>query len=771
MTDRTTDVALSKQIEHLYASYAMSVITARALPDVRDGLKPVQRRILYAMHHELHLLPDTKPAKCARIVGDVMGKYHPHGDGAIYGTLVRMAQDWVMRETLVRGQGNFGSLDGDDAAAYRYTEARLTKLSTELLSELAQKTVCCRANFDATKLEPIVLPARFPNLLVNGTQGIAVGMATSIPPHNLREVCDALDALITNRSAATSDILKKIKGPDFPTGGEIISTAAELCKIYEKGHGTIKVRGECKIEKTQSEKNIVITSIPYGLEKRVIVEEIADIIVQKKLPGLVNVRDESSDVVRIVLELKKDANTDLIIAFLQKHTSLQTSVQVNMTCLVPSEDPEILKPRRLSIKEVLQYFLDFRFEVITKRLMFDLEELDRRLHILRGLEIVFSSLDEIIKLIKKSEGREDITQKLMKQFELDRAQVDAILELKLYRLARLEILSIKEETEKKQKEATDIRSLLENSDARWELVRKELSQIREEYGSKRRTHVVSNETKYEFSSKDFIVDEDAIVIITEHGWVKRQQTVKDLSTTRLKDNDRVLACVAGSMRAPIAFFSNMGICYVCRVVDIAASTGYGDPIQKLFKFRDGEKLVNAFSFDERNIKSMKLAENNSDNATSPYGVAITKRGLAFRFSFVQHYEPSTKNGRKFARLSENDEVIAVFDAAHNKHVIVASSDCYAMSVKADELTLLSGAGKGTILMRVCEDAKLVAAAGANDAYKDAVIVRADDDSKHELFAKALASARGSKGKRIAKNIAFVSHEKQLPKIPDPFSGL
>ncbi len=525
MDPQIQDVALSDETKRLYLNYALSVITSRALPDVRDGLKPVQRRILYAMYHELHLRPDGKPVKCARIVGDVIGKYHPHGDTAIYDALVRLAREWVMRMPLVLGQGNFGSQDGDEAAAYRYTEARLQKIAMELLTELSQKTVLFRPTFDAETTEPIVLPSRFPNLLVNGAQGIAVGMATSIPPHNLGEVIDALDLLIDNRKTPVAKLMAKVKGPDFPTGGEIITPKDELRRIYESGQGTVKVRGEWTIDPKKPEQ-IVITSIPYGLEKRTLVEKIAEIIVGRKLPPLVDVRDESTQEVRVVLEMKKTANPDLIMAYLAKNTPFQSNVQVNLTCLVPSDNPEVPTPQRLDLKQMLVHFLDFRFDTVKKRLQFDLDQLEKRLHILEGFEKVFDALDEILKIIRRSEGKADAAQKIMKRFGLDEIQTDAILELKLYRLARLEILIIREEADKKRTEAKRIKALLRSDAKLWALVKSELLELKKEYADKRRTKIAVAE-EAEFSAEDFIVDEDAIVIVSARGWVKRQGKVKD----------------------------------------------------------------------------------------------------------------------------------------------------------------------------------------------------------------------------------------------------
>jgi DNA gyrase subunit A len=765
MDPQIQDVALSSETQRLYLNYALSVITSRALPDVRDGLKPVQRRILYAMHHELHLRPDGKPAKCARIVGDVIGKYHPHGDTAVYDALVRLAQDWVMRAPLVHGQGNFGSQDGDAAAAYRYTEAKLQKIAMELLSELSQQTVLYRPTFDNERNEPIVLPARFPNLLVNGAQGIAVGMATSIPPHNLGEVIDACEMLIDNRKTTVAKLLAKVKGPDFPTGGEIITPKSELKKIYETGQGTVKVRGQWTVDAKKPEQ-IVITSIPYGLEKHTLVEKIAEVIIGKKLPAITDVRDESTDVVRVVIEMKKSANPDLIMAYLSKHTPFQSNVQVNLTCLVPSDNPEVPTPQRLDLKQMLEHFLDFRFEVLKKRLQYDLKQLEDRLHILEGFEKVFDALDEIIKIIRKSEGKQDAAQKIMARFKLDEIQTDAILELKLYRLAKLEILLIKEEAEKKRAEAKQIRALLKSEAKLWGLVKSELAEIRKEYADKRRTIILGVEEEVEFRAEDFIVDEDAIVIVSERGWIKRQGKVKDLSSTRTKEGDRVLTVQAGSTRAPIAFFSNRGICYVTRIADVPQSSGYGDPIQKMFKFGDGETVIGACSFDPRILEMPEEELTLDDGSPSPpYAVAVTKKGYAFRFSLWPHKEPSTRSGRKYARLKEGDEVLTVFPTYDLRFVIAASDDGHGIAVRMEEIALLSGAGRGTMLIKLGKDASLLAAKPVPSARVGSMVVFTDNGRRFELFADALESTRGARGKALVKRNKFTTVEYALPDVP------
>src|SRR5687767_1493470 len=534
-------VALHEAAQSRYLNYALSVITSRALPDVRDGLKPVQRRILYTMWQQ-NLTADVKHRKCAKVVGDVMGSYHPHGDAALYETLVRMAQPFSLRYPLVDGSGNFGSLDGDSAAAMRYTECRLARISDEMLSEIDQKTVHFRPNYDGTKTEPVVLPARIPNLLINGTTGIAVGMATNVPPHNLGEICAALVKLLDNPDLSSVQLCRYVKGPDFPTGGQILNSADELKEIYRSGSGTIRLRATWEEgPSTRASQTLFVTSIPYATNKAGLVERIAEVVLSRKLPPLLDVKDVSTDDVRIELELKKDGDPRMVMAYLFKNTPLQTNIFVNLTCLIPTENPEVGRPERADLKSILWHFLHFRLEVVTARLEHELESLKKRIHVLEGFEKVFDALDEIIRIIRKSDGKADAAEKIIKRFTLDAEQADAILELKLYRLARLEIQVIQTELRDKRTRARQIGALLGDETSRWTLVRNELAEIQKKYGKgdKRRTLIESAE-EVAFTADDFIVEEDNVVIVSRDGWVKRQKEVRDLSTTRLRDRKSVV---------------------------------------------------------------------------------------------------------------------------------------------------------------------------------------------------------------------------------------
>jgi len=545
-TPGDVDASLETEARRRYLNYALSVITSRALPDVRDGLKPVQRRILYAMLHDGHLRPDAKYRKSATVVGTVLGRYHPHGDTSVYDAMVRMAQDFSLRMPLVDGSGNFGSLDGDQPAAYRYTECRLAVPAMELLRELDFDTVDMRANYDGTTEEPTVLPARFPNLLVNGSTGIAVGMATNIPPHNLREVTAALIALAEDRDIDHVQLMKHIDGPDFPTGGQLMSSKVELRQIYKDGQGTIRVRGEYKLEdKKRGGTDIVITSIPYALSKGDLVEKIAEVIISRKLPYLLDVRDESTTDVRIVLEIKKDADPELVMAYLFKQTPLQSNFHMNLTCLVPPgylDDEQGRKlpadsppqPRRMGIKEVLGHFLDFRLEVVERRFKYQLAQLEARIHILEGFVTIFDALDQLIKIIRASDGKEDAAAKIMKQFKLDELQTDAILELRLYKLAKLEINVIREELGDKAAEAKKIRAILKSEDKLWTVIKDELKATAAELGTPRRTKTGGASEEMEFDADAFIVDEDAHIVVTRDGWIKRVRELKDPNQTRTR---------------------------------------------------------------------------------------------------------------------------------------------------------------------------------------------------------------------------------------------
>ena len=758
-----------------YLNYALSVITSRALPDVRDGLKPVQRRILYTMWQQ-RLTADAKPRKCAAVVGDVLGKYHPHGDASVYDALVRMAQPFSLRMPLIEGSGNFGSLDGDPPAAMRYTECRLAPIAGEVLTELGQDTVHHRPNYDGTKTEPVVLPARAPLLLINGASGIAVGMATSIPPHNPEEVCQAairlLDALVEGRELSSRELCRTVKGPDFPTGGQIVSTQEEIKQVYESGQGAIKVR--CTWERgpaTRGSKKLYITSIPYAVNKSNLVERIAEVVLSRKMPLLLDVKDVSTDDVRIELELKKEADEQKVLAYLYKQTPLQTSFNVNLTCLVPTENAEVGRPERLDLASILWHFLHFRLEVTTRRLQHELAALERRMHILKGFATVFDALDQILALIRKSDGKADAAKKIMARFKLDAEQTDAILELKLYRLARLEILVIEEELKEKRKRANEVKKLLgeEASLGIWGIVRRELSEFGESYGkrNKRRTVIEAVGEEPEFSEEELIVAEDNHVLLTRDGWVKRQREIKDPAQTRLREGDQVLACVAGSTKATVVFFSSFGTAYTCRIIDVPATTGYGEPIQKLFKLKDGESIVTCASLDPRVTRG--VAER-GDKLPETYAVAASSDGYGLSFGFGPFVEPSTRAGRRFARPRKGSSIVGV-EVVHGKEtVIVASRKRRALLCSVAEVSYLAGPGRGVKLLKVADDDALLGMKVASDD-RDTLVIKTSLGGEQRInTARYNVSGRGGKGREVISRGMLTEVVREPPAAPPPLDG-
>jgi DNA gyrase subunit A len=757
-------VSLHEAAQARYLNYALSVITSRALPDVRDGLKPVQRRILYTMWQQ-NLTADAKHRKCAKVVGDVMGNYHPHGDAALYETLVRMAQPFSLRYPLVDGSGNFGSLDGDSAAAMRYTECRLARISDELLAEIDQSTVHFRPNYDGTRTEPVVLPARLPNLLVNGATGIAVGMATNIPPHNLTEVCTALLKLLDNPDLSSVQLCRYVKGPDFPTGGQMLNSPEELKQIYKSGTGAIRLRATWEDGPvTRGSKTIYITSVPYTVNKSTLVERIAEVALGRKLPPLVDVKDLSTEDVRIALELKRDADEKMVMAYLFKHTPLQTSFVVNLTCLIPTENPEVGRPERLDLHAMLWHFLHFRLEVVTRRLEHELAALKARVHILEGFEKVFDALDEILKIVRKSEGKADAAQQIMKRFGLDAEQTDAILELKIYRLARLEILIIRKELEDRRRRARQINTLLKDEPGRWGVVRVEIEEIQKKYGDVRRTSISSDEGEAEYTAEDFIVEEDNVVVVSRDGWVKRQKEVKDVASTRVREGDVVLGVLPGSTRASVVFFSNFGVAYTSRVADIPASTGYGEPIQRFFKLKDGESIVGAMSLDPRIVGT--IAPRKEGEIPTVHAVAVSSDGYSLRFSLEPFVEPSTRAGRRYARAADGAEFVGVARVTGDEVLIAATREARAMLTKVEEVNFLGGPGRGVILIKLTSKDDRVLGFVASTGDRDLLTVETSRGAEQTIStAKYEVTGRGGKGRELLQRGQFVRVVWPVPEAP------
>ncbi len=712
LADQVQHTDLKQELRQRFLSYAVSTIAARALPDVRDGLKPVHRRILYAMYR-MRLTPENRYRKSAAIVGEVLGKYHPHGDQAAYDALVRLAQDFSLRYPLIDGQGNFGSLDGDAAAAMRYTEARLRPLAMELLREIEQETVPFRPNYDATLDEPVFLPSRFPNLLVNGSAGIAVGMATNIPPHNMTEVIDALVALIDDPSLTTAQLQKHIKGPDFPTGATMLATKKELKAIYEEGRGSIRIRGEYEVEDLKrGRQQIVITSIPYTVNKAKLVEKIAQIIIEKKLPTLADVRDESAEEIRVVLEPKAGADIAKIMAYIYKYTDLEYNFAVNMTALDPKGTP-----RRMALPEMLLTFVDFRVATTEKRLQYDLAKILERPHILRALLKVLKDLDAAIAIIRKSKTRDEARQGLMKKFALDETQANAILDLRLAALVAMEIQKVKLEAAELEYRREEIEGILKSKAKIRALVKKELNDVKTEYGDKRRTKLTAAAEEETFTADDFIQHEKCFAVVSRNGWVKRMKSEPNEGQLRFKEGDALLKVLPADTAEHITFFTSAGKFYTVKAYDLPATTGFGEPVQSFFKFGDGERIVAVDHFPH--VRSGEEAKGEL--------LAVMENGMGLRFARAAVGE-TTRAGKKFANVKEDT---AVFDVVpvDAQYLYVAHSGGKGLLFPVEEVPALTGPGAGVKLIKIDPKDYVVAAKVVNkgntltfmfDGGKDAV---------------------------------------------------
>ncbi len=745
---KVVDVPLHDAARKRFLNYAVSVITARALPDVRDGLKPVQRRILYTMYHDLRLTPEKSTLKCAKVVGQVLGNYHPHGDKAVYDALVRMAQPWSMRYPLIFGQGNFGSLDGDGAAAYRYTEARLLPLAVEFCRELGQETVDFHSNFDETSEEPDVLPVSFPHLLANGCTGIAVGVASNIPPHNLRELCEACILLIERRQDGGVDMLelmKVLKGPDFPTGGKILEDRMTLADIYTSGQGKLRIQGEYRVEdKAGKRTTIVITSLPYQVNKAELVEEIGRLILGRKVPQLLDVRDESTDKIRVVLECKRGCDVDTVMAYLYKHTKLQTNFHVNLTCLVPTEEGRT-RPERLGVLEILQHFNRFRFQVVRRRITYELRLLRERIHILEGLCKVFSALDEAIAIIRASEGRREAADALRKRFALDQLQVDAVLDLRLYKLGRADIRSVKQELIDKKKQATRWEKLLRSEAKLWEVVKNELRELADNFGDRRRTKILERGAKeLDYQDFDFILDEEVKVILTRDGWVKRAAKHTDPSKVRLRPGDELVTVLDCRTVDSVVFFSNKGIAYTILVNELPdPGRGYGVPLQKLFSFSDGEKAVAVLPWG-RNFKK------EGDYLC----LALSSDGYGFKFGLDAWGDlpgGRCKKKRKFMNLNSGAEVVDVRPVVPGGTLIVVSRLGRALLCNEAQIQRFFNAAKGRVVMRLGDSDQVL---GFKVVLSEAegIKVRRKESGKEIMIGpgKYKPASRGGRGYQVIK---------------------
>lgn len=758
--DEIQFVNLSDETRRRYLNYALSVIQSRALPDVRDGLKPVQRRIMHVLYTDLRLMADSKPRKCAKIVGETIGNYHPHGDSAAYEALVRMAQDFSLREPLVDGQGNFGSVVGLPAAAARYTEARLTAIAERLMSEQRYNTVEMRDNYDGEKKEPVVLPAQFPNLLINGTQGIAVGMATNIPPHNLQECLKACVHLIENPDATIAQLMKFIKGPDFPMGGRIVTDRRDLRTVYETGRGAIKVRAEWKFVNGKGEgkktiPQVIITSIPYATDTNAITAAIGEIAASRKIPQLIDSNDETNDRngLRIVLEIKSESDAEAVMAYLYKHTNLEQNFNFNATCLVPDNEGTLV-PRQLDLKEMLQHFLTFRFDVVTRRFQYLLEQLERRIHILEGFEIIFNGLDKALKLIRASSGKKDAAQKLIANFPLDELQANAILELQLYRISKLEIDDIRKELKEKQTEANRIRRILASDKKLWKVISDEFGELIDKFGTRRRSYIGSSEEIQEFDASAYIVKENTNVVITTDGWVKRVGKIQSVEKLRVREGDAVLQVVPASTLDHVVFCSSDGTAYTVPVDQIPASSGYGEPISKHIRLKDGVSIIEAFTTDNRFTYEAPLVKGAVDPESPPYLFITTANGQVTSIPFSQFRQASTKAGRRFCRLGAEDRVVDVHLLDDHQTAFLATRKSRILHFSLDEVPLLLNAGKGVRGIKLDKGDEVIGSVPLAKPGDSMQVINSNGNQQGYGQQKYTVTSRGGRGVKASQRVGF-----------------
>lgn len=706
-------VMLSGKLKRSFLNYAMSVIVDRALPDARDGLKPVQRRILYGMD-ELKVYYNVAHKKSARIVGDVMGKYHPHGDSSIYEALVRMAQDFSYRYPLVDGHGNFGSIDGDGAAAMRYTEARMSKISAEMLRDLRKNTVDFVPNYDATELEPAVLPARIPNLLVNGATGIAVGMATNIPPHNLGEVIDGAIALMENPELSSEDLMHFIPGPDFPTGG-IIMGADGLRQAYNTGTGTIVVRSKCEIIEPKNRKShaeIIVTEIPYGIRKSTILERIGEVAKEHIVDGIVDLRDESSmRGMRIVIEVRNDVNPHVLLNNLYKYTQLQSSFGINNIALVDG------RPEALSLKRALEVYINHQIDVITRRTNFELDEDLKRMHILEGFIIATDHIDEIIKIIRGSMNGEE-KDLLMQRFNLSERQAQAILDMQLRRLSGLSRQKTEEEYKFLASEVERLRHILESKENKEEIIKNELLEIKAKYNDKRKSEMALH-LDLNIENEDLIPRDDVLITITRGGYAKRMKTSEYRSQSRggvgitgikTKENDIVEHVISTSTHDFLLFFTNLGRVYKLKGYQIPEGnrTSKGIPLVNMINFQDGEHLA--------------AVTNISDIANQEQCIFFaTKKGIIKRTS-VSQFQNIRTNGINAINLTEGDELLQVEVTDGHREIILGASNGKAIRFNEETVREIGRSATGVRGMKLNEGDELVGMAVVRDDVKDILVV-------------------------------------------------
>jgi DNA gyrase subunit A len=689
-------ISIEEEMRVSYLDYAMSVIIGRALPAVRDGLKPVQRRILYAMFRE-GLTPGKKYSKCAGVVGEVLKKYHPHGDSAVYDAMVRLAQDFNLRHPLVDGQGNFGSVDGDPAAAYRYTEARLARISEELLADIDKDTVDFGPNFDETTVEPLLLPSRVPNLLVNGAAGIAVGMATNIPPHNLGEVVDGLVMLLENPEAQPADVMEVVKGPDFPTGGHIYGTRG-IVDAYTHGRGLIKVRARTVVERDhKGGEAIILTELPYQVNKATLIKKIAELVRHKKIEGISELRDESDrDGIRVVVELKRGEMAQVVLNNLYKHTQMETTFGVIMLALVGKQ------PRVLTLKRMLNYFLEHRREVVTRRSKFELRRAEERAHILEGLKIALDHLDEVIALIRGSASPAEARAGLIEEFGLSEAQAQAILDMKLQRLTGLEREKITEEYKEVIKEIERLKAILASDELLNKIVKDELLEVREKYADERRTEVL--EDTGEITIEDMITEEEMVITISHRGFIKRnplsayrsqRRGGKGLRGMETREEDYVERLFIGSTHDYMLFFTNKGRLYWLKIYQIpeAGRLAKGKAIVNLLALSEGEQLSTALPVRD---------------FTEGYLVKFTKKGIVKKTPLKDYSNPRSK-GIIALTLDEDDELIAVRLTDGLSDLIMGTRNGLAIRFNEEDVRSMGRTARGVIGIRLRKGDEVVSA--------------------------------------------------------------
>ena len=714
--DKVQEVDMQKTMKDYYIDYAMSVIASRALPDVRDGLKPVQRRILYSMV-ELNNGPDKPHRKCARIVGDTMGKYHPHGDSSIYEALVKLAQDFNTRYPLVDGHGNFGSVDGDGAAAMRYTEARLSRISMEMTADLNKDTVDFIPNFDETEKEPTVLPSRYPNLLVNGTSGIAVGMATNIPPHNLREVIGAVVKIIdnkieNNRDTSLEEILEIVKGPDFPTGGTIIGKTA-IEEAYRTGRAKIKVRAVTNIEPMTNGKNrIVVTELPYMVNKARLIEKIAELVRDKRIDGITDLRDESDrEGMRIAIELRRDVNPNIILNQLYKHTQLQDTFGVIMLALVDNQ------PKVLNLYEMLKYYLMHQEDVVTRRTKYDLNKADERAHILEGLIIALDNIDRVISIIRGSENVQTARESLMKEFNLTEAQSQAIVDMRLRALTGLERSKIEAELAELQKKIDEYKAILADKNKLITVIKNELIEIRDKYGDARRTRFVAD--MGEINYEDLIADDMSVITMTQMNYVKRigldtyriqNRGGKGIKGMQTREEDVVTKLFLSSNHSYLLYFTDMGRVYRTKTYNIpeAGRTAKGTPVVNIIEKSPEEKISEIIPVKEF-----------SDNE---YLVMVTKNGI-IKKTPASEYESIRKSGKIAITLKEGDELISIFKTTGNDNIFLATRNGMAICFNENDARAVGRTASGVKAIDLADGDYVV---GAEPVREDSKVLLVTD---------------------------------------------